>query len=166
MAEPIDLTAKQQTFLVAMRELGTIRKAAETAHVGRSTVQRWREENVNGFRAAFLEAEDHFVDGLVDHVYTILKEMRVGHNPTLMIFMLKALRPNTYRELTQVEDDHARALLKKLEALTAPAVNVEVEDRPDSQLTALEQVARILKAGKAVDVSDEAREYGVAGEDK
>ena len=146
--DAIDLTAKQQAFLIAMRELGTIRKAAETAHVGRSTVQRWREENVNGFRAAFLEAEDHFVDGLVDHVYTLLKDMKVGHNPTLMIFMLKALRPNTYRELTQVQDDHARDLLRKLEALTARTVPAEISDRPDAQLTALEQVQRILKAGE------------------
>ena len=148
MAESIDLTAKQQAFLIAMRESGTIRKAAEIAHVGRSTVQRWRDENVNGFRAAFLDAEDHFVDGLVDHVYTLLKDMKVGHNPTLMIFMLKALRPNTYRELTQVQDDHARDLLRKLEALTGLRVPDAVEDRPDAQLTALEQVARILKAGE------------------
>ena len=146
--DEINLTAKQQTFLVALRELGTVRKAAEVAHVGRSTVQRWRAENVNGFRAEFLEAIEHFTDGLEDQVFELLKDMKVGHNPTLMIFMLKALRPHKYRELTQVQDDHARDLLRKLEALTAPAVAVEQADRPDSQLTALEQVQRILKAGE------------------
>mgnify|MGYP001601337639 FL=1 len=147
VSEAIDLTAKQTAFLIALREYGTIRRAAEIAHVGRSTVQRWREENINGFRAQFLEAEDHFVDGIVDHVYTEMKEWRIGHNPTMPIFMLKALRPNTYRELTQVQDDHARELLKKLEALTGLKVPDAVEDRPDSQLTALEQVQRILNAG-------------------
>ena len=76
-------------------------------------------------------------------MFTMLKDMKVGHNPTLMIFALKALRPLKYRELTQVPDDHARELLRKLEMLNA--VSSVVADKPHSPLTALEQVQQILK---------------------
>lgn len=147
MENAFDLTQKQQLFITALRESGTIRKAAELAHVGRSTVQRWREENINGFRGQFDDAMDHFTDGLEDKMFALLGEMKVGHNPTLMIFALKALRPLKYRELTQVQDEHARALLKKLETFTAKAAKEIEGGRGKSELTALEQVQEILKQG-------------------
>ena len=138
-----ELSDTQTRFLTAFKECGTLRKAAVAAKVGRSTVAKWRADNTNGFRAHFEDALDDFADDLEAQMFTMLKDMKVGHNPTLMIFALKALRPLKYRELTQIPDDHARELLRKLEMLNAvPSV---VADKPLSPLTALEQVQQILK---------------------
>ena len=146
MADPtaLTLTEKQRLFLDAVRGVGTIRKAAEIAHVGRSTVQVWRQENVNGFRGLFEEAQDDFVDGLEAKMFALIDEMKVGHNPTLLIFALKAARPLKYRELTQVPDEAARDLLRKLEEWQKKP-EVMAADKPAGLLTALEQVEQILK---------------------
>lgn len=146
MADIVDISSRQKLFLDALRTMGTIRKAAALAHVGRSTVDKWRSDNTNGFRALFDEALDDFADGLEDKMFALLEEMKVGHNPTLLIFALKAARPLKYRELTQIPDDHARELLRKLELLV-PVAAPELVDKPDPQATVLEQVERILKEG-------------------
>ena len=138
------ITEKQSNFLTALKEVGTMRKAAAAAHVGRSTVDSWRKENLNGFRALFDEALDDFADKLESKMFDLLDEMRVGHNPTLLIFALKALRPLKYRELTQIPDSHAAELMRKLEALEARIV---VEKAAERELTALEQIDELLKKG-------------------
>ena len=151
MPAPIgpDTAQKQQMFLDALREAGTLRKSAELAHVGRSTVAQWRADNVNGFRARFDEALDDFADKLEAKMFELLGEMRVGHNPTLLIFALKALRPIKYRELTQIPDEHARTLLKRLEEF-APKVVAAPESADAAQLSPMEQVEQLLKrAGSA-----------------
>ena len=148
MASPLspDLTQKQELFLDALKEVGTLRKAAVAAHVGRSTIQKWRADNVNGFRDRFDAALDDFADLLETTMFDLINEMKVGHNPTLLIFALKALRPLKYRELTQVTDEKAQDLLRKLEDWRAPAkTEQDKKDQPEVNLTPLEQVERLLK---------------------
>ena len=140
----VDTGMRQQLFLDAIKEVGTLRKAAAAAHISRSTVAKWRSENTDGFRERFNEAIDDFADSLEEKMFDLLAEMKVGHNPTLLIFALKALRPLKYRELTTVPDENARELLRKLEQFTAQAVGSGAAV-DDSQLTALQQVERLLK---------------------
>ena len=147
MAEAIapDLSQKQQLFLDAFRLAGTIRKAAAAARVGRTTVNKWRANNINGFRARFEEATDDFADEIEEMLFERIRAQGPGHNPTLAIFMLKALRPLKYRELTQVQDDSARDLLMKLESWQSKKPDVSVEDKPEVELSPLEQVERLFK---------------------
>ena len=142
----VDTARRQQLFLDAIKEVGTLRKAAAAAHISRSTVAKWRADNTDGFRERFNEAMDDFADSLEAKMFDLLGEMRVGHNPTLLIFALKALRPLKYRDLTTVPDENARELLRKLEQFTANVTGTTaVPDEP--QLTALEQVQKLLKEG-------------------
>ena len=142
----VDTGFRQQLFLDAIKEVGTLRKAAAAAKISRSTVAKWRADNTDGFRERFNEAMDDFADSLEAKMFELLGEMRVGHNPTLLIFALKALRPLKYRDLTTVPDEHARELLRKLEEFTAAATGTTAS-ADDSQLTALQQVERLLKEG-------------------
>ena len=103
---------------------------------------------MDGFRERFNEAMDDFADALEEIMFGLLEEMKVGHNPTLLIFALKALRPLKYRDLTTVPDEHARELLRKLEQFTAAAAATGTAT-DDSQLTALEQVQKLLKENTA-----------------
>ena len=149
MAAPSSPTVgqKQALFLQAFRDTGTIRKASALAEVGRSTVQRWRTDNVDGFRARFDEALDDFADGLEAKMFEMLAEMKVGHNPTMLIFALKALRPLKYRELTQIPDENSRDLLRKLEQWQqspGPGQLDHGQLGPESE-SALQQVERLLR---------------------
>lgn len=150
------LSQKQELFLTALKEVGTIRRAVVVAKTGRSTVDRWRKDNVNGFRARFDEAMSDFADMLEAKMFDLIGEMKVGHNPTLLIFALKALRPLKYRELTQIPDENARDLLRKLEEFTAtaPATAGIAEDRPENMLTAVEQVERLFRANNVKSADD------------
>ena len=112
---PADTEQKQELFLKAIARVKTLRKASELTGVSRNTVRRWRDENVNGFRERFADACEDYIESLEDKMYELIGEMRVGHNPTLLIFALKALRPDTYRDLSTVPNEGARDLLRKLE---------------------------------------------------
>ena len=113
--DAIEVAARQELFLKSYAEVGTIRKAAGIVHVGRNQVHQWREENVNGFRERFAAAHEDYIETLEAKMYDLIGEMRVGHNPTLLIFALKALRPAVYRDLSQVPADGARDVIRALE---------------------------------------------------
>mgnify|MGYP001564126500 FL=1 len=98
------------------------------------------------FDAATVNA--NFADIIEDKALALIQESKVGHNPTLLIFMLKALRPLKYRELTQIPDEHARDLLRKLEEWKAARPDMPADDKSEGELTAMQQVERLLKENK------------------
>ena len=106
----------QKAFLAAFRETGNVRLACEVAGVGRTSHYRWREENP-AYREAFdlarqdatdvLEAEAHrrAVEGIEEPVgwYKGVAGGTVRrYSDVLLIFLLKSLRPERYRERVDV----------------------------------------------------------------
>lgn len=105
---------KQRAFLAAYAELGTVLHAAEAAGINRCTHNAWLADPV--YAEAFEEAKEaaaerlereairRAVEGVEKPVYQ--GGQMVGtireYSDTLLIFTLKGLRPEKYRERFQV----------------------------------------------------------------
>lgn len=89
----------EEVFLNAYRQCGTVKYAAKKAKVGRTTVYRWREESTR-FAKEFEDAQEDAVQELESAAW----ERAKVHSDTLLIFLLKANRPEKYRE--KFEQNH------------------------------------------------------------
>jgi hypothetical protein len=101
---------KREKFLAAYRELGIIRDAAKVANIARATVYRWLDDET--FRAQFEEAKEEAIEklereavrraceGVDKPIYykgQLVDTVR-EYSDTLLIFLLKGLRPDKYAE--------------------------------------------------------------------
>ncbi len=80
-------------FLAAYRECDNIRTAAKAAGINRETVRRWIASDPV-FAAAFEDARQDAIDAMEQ----IGRDRALATSDTLMIFLLKAGRPDKYRE--------------------------------------------------------------------
>ena len=120
---------KKRAFLAAFRETGNVRMACEAANVGRSSHYRWLEAD-----AAYGEAFELAKEDAADILEAEAKRRAVEgveeptgwykgepggyirrYSDTLLIFLLKGLRPEVYREHIEV-----RGLLGKLDLNLLP----------------------------------------------
>jgi hypothetical protein len=112
-------TAQQARYLRAVEQTGTLTAGCKAARVSPHTIYRWRED------AAFAEAEtiarEAFADVLEEeairrawHGVTTVKPIfhqgqpvgevvETTYSDTLLVLMLKAVRPEKYRERKQTE---------------------------------------------------------------
>jgi len=101
-------------FLTALRTSPDVSRAAKAAHVDRSYVYTARQVDVS-FAAAWEDAINQALDAAEGELYrrgvlgiqkpvTIAgkRELVVEHSDTLLIFLLKAHRPERYRERLEV----------------------------------------------------------------
>ena len=89
-------SVKKRAFLVAYAKCGLMMRACAIVDIHHSTYQDWLK-NDKVFRQCFLEAKEWHIQQLeatADERATKLK----GPSDTLLIFRLKALRPEVYRE--------------------------------------------------------------------
>jgi hypothetical protein len=93
-----DQPAWVKPFLAALRKGHSVTKAAKTAKIVRQTAYAHRDINPE-FKAVWQEAIDESVEALED----IARERAVDHSDTLLIFLLKARKPELYRENLKVE---------------------------------------------------------------
>lgn len=107
---------KKKAFLAAFRETGNVRQACDAADVARSSHYRWLDQDPE-YREAFdlaredaadileAEAKRRAVDG-VEELTGWYKGEAGGvvrkYSDTLLIFLLKGLRPEVYRERMEV----------------------------------------------------------------
>lgn len=104
-----------ERYLRTLTETGTLTHSARAAKISPMTVYAWREHDT-AFLVAEQQAKDAFADNLEKEAvrrawHGTLKPVyqagiRVGyirqHSDTLLIFMLKAVRPDKYRERVDV----------------------------------------------------------------
>ena len=105
----------QDRFLALFATHGNVLQSASGAAVGRRTVYDWEQGDVQGFRQRFEHAR---------HAYREAAEAQMDDrlaDPTgnrgsdiLLMFKLKALWPDKYREAVVVVDDTAKRLLDRL----------------------------------------------------
>lgn len=117
MLKETTLTAKKkEAFILALAQTGNVSKACVKAKVSRPTVYRHRATDP-AFAELWAEAEDIYVElleaeadrraktGTLKPVF--YKGQEIGkvreYSDTLLIFRLKALRPDKYRERTQTD---------------------------------------------------------------
>jgi hypothetical protein len=107
---------KKQAFLEAFAQLGTVTHAAQAVGIARTTHHKWLESD-STYAELFAVAREELTesleteairrarDGVEEPVF--YKGEVVGHvrkmSDTLMIFLLKANRPDKYIERSQVE---------------------------------------------------------------
>ena len=90
---------KRATFLASLEEGNSVARAASDAGVGRATAYEWRAAEPD-FAKAWDDAVETGTDALEDEA---IKRAKNGSD-TLLIFMLKARRPEKCKE--RISSDH------------------------------------------------------------
>lgn len=85
-------------FLLTLRENGNVRAACEQAGISRKTAYQHREASKE-FMAQWDEALEDAIDTLEEEA----RKRATNNSDTLLIFLLKAHRPDKYRETTRQE---------------------------------------------------------------
>ena len=111
-----NFTEAQRLFLEVYAEMGVIKRACKVAGVGRSSHYEWMEANPE-YRRAFEEAQEDAADNLEAEVYRRAvkgvkkpagwyKGVAGGYvreySDLLLMFQLKAMRPEKFRERVDV----------------------------------------------------------------
>lgn len=138
-------------FIVALAEGATVTEAAKESGTSRQNAYAYRDRDPE-FAAGWDEVYEHgterleaeafrrAVEGVDQPVYQAGKKVGTVRkfSDTLLIFLLKARKPDTYRERISVDDDRERQQRKALEA--------EDEQTLDKRLTGFDNVTPIRKA--------------------
>lgn len=91
---------KKRAFLLAFMETGSVTESTQIAGVGRQTHYDWLK-NDSEYASVFADAEAIAVQSLEDEAR---KRAKAGSD-TLLIFLLKGLRPDRYKDRSQVYHD-------------------------------------------------------------
>jgi hypothetical protein len=108
--------ARQHKFLAAYKDAGTVTHAAESIGMDRRTHYDWLKTDPD-YAVSYQNAEDAAIDalesearrralvGIEEPVFHQGREVGLTrkYSDALLIFLLKAKRPNTYRERVQVQ---------------------------------------------------------------
>ena len=134
---------RQERFLAAYAACGTITHAAEAAGVSRRTVQDWRTADRLGFLARMDGEAESFADRLEAVAWDLVKRLKPGNSPMILLAMLNAKRSHQYRPATQVDPVTARDTLSELRQLASSGA--VAEDRPEDQgAAAIAEAERLL----------------------
>jgi len=110
-----DLAANQLAFLAAYSATCNVSRAAKSSKIDRCTHYAWLKENEQ-YREAFADAKEQAADTLedeavrrahegVERAATVAgkRELVREYSDTLLIFLLKGMRPEKYRERSEVK---------------------------------------------------------------
>jgi hypothetical protein len=139
---PEDVKARQNMFLEAFDKHGTIKHACMETKIRRETVARWKREDVFGFVDRFDDAKEDYAEIIENVVFERAK--RADCNPILQIFVLKALKPDKYRDQPVITDDVAKDVMKDLRS-KFKGIKFSDDDSPDKSA---EQQAEDILRGK------------------
>ena len=105
---------RQELFLKCVRDVGTIRGACESMGLDESTVYKWRHDDDGNFSDRFAVAKNSFADKLENMAVNRVEQQKPSDNPTLLIALLNANRPEKYRPvaglINEAEDEGLKAL--------------------------------------------------------
>jgi hypothetical protein len=94
------MTAKQRAFLAAYSKLGIISEAARKARIARKDHCNWKADPE--YAAAFETAREEAIE-LLEKIARQRATRSRKPSDLLLIFMLKAARPEVYRDNARVE---------------------------------------------------------------
>lgn len=149
--------ARQDAFLQAFADVGSIRSAAPGAGITRQAVHNWIKDDQYHFRSRFEQAILQFREQLQDLAVERVKVQKPNDNPVLLIAMLNAHWPEKYRRDTVViGSDSSKEMLAELRKLTALAMGSA--SVTEEALTAGQQaeaaMSRVLGPGKVTEIVD------------
>ena len=138
---PEDVIARQQAFLEEFDKRGTIKHACRAVGISRDTYRRWRKEYVNGFDELFSDIRDDFADEVELNLFQRAKDPDC--NPVILIFALKGLKPDKYRDNAVVADESAKSIMEELKTKFR---GIKFDDTPSKEEKTVHQQAEdILK---------------------
>ena len=162
--EPELVKARQDAFLVAYGEVGSIRAACRAAEMGRSTVDQWVRQDAQGFRGRFAVAKEMFREYLQDLAVGRIMEQKPNDNPILLVTLLNAHWPEKYRREAQAVGNEVKEMMvewkkwisdNKKKTRTKEETKV-VDEAEQARLNAIDEVEKILsRRGRVNDNSSE-----------
>lgn len=134
---------RQEVFLAGYVKGGNIMSVtSKMPDVGRRAVYRWRDENVNNFVERFENAQQDHCDLMEREIVGRIQEPKSNRgSDILLMFYMKSLRPDKYRESSLQTPDDARRFLKELREF-AKGGEREVEVEGESPLAVAEEIVR------------------------
>jgi hypothetical protein len=151
------VTPQQRAFLAAFRKTGNVRLACEAAKVGRSSHYRWLSQDP-AYRDAFAVAKEEAADLLEAEAFRRAVhgwDEPVGwykgkaggvvkrYSDALLIVLLKALRPNRYKERVEM-----RGALANLDLNLLPDEAIDRIANGEHVMSVLSSI--VPRAGEAV----------------
>lgn len=112
-------------FLATLKGTGSVMLSCQAAHVSRTAAYKLRTQNQT-FRKQWQEAENDAIETLE----AIARKRASESSDVLLIFLLKAHRPDKYRDVVKVEHTVVREEIKRLAAesgVTEEAILAEYE---------------------------------------
>ena len=134
---------RQEQVLEAFSALGNLTAACESAGVARKTAEHWRRTDALGFANRLENAKGGFGDRLESLAWDLVKKMKPGANPTLLICLLNATLPMKYRPAVQVDPVAARDTLSELRQLASSGSAAE-DQAVDPGAAAVAEAERLL----------------------
>jgi hypothetical protein len=112
---------RQQAFLKAFGQLGTIRAAARTIGIHRDTVNKWLSADLYSFKKRMADVKEEYREFLEDLIHERLTNPQGNRgSDVLLMFREKAEWPEKYREEVKVLGVSAPLqMLEKLKELAA-----------------------------------------------
>jgi len=158
--------ARQEQVLRGFEALGNLTAACEAAGVARKTAEYWRRTDALGFAGRLENAKGGFGDRLESLAWDMVKRMKPGQNPTLLICLLNATLPLKYRPAVQADPVTARDTLSELRQLASSGAAAE-DQVIDQGAAAVAEAERLLgtRAVPGPRISAEDRENGENGAD-
>ena len=137
---------RQEEVLEAFAALGNLTAACESAGVARKTAEHWRRTDALGFAGRLEAAKGGFGDRLESLAWNLVKKMKPGSNPTLLICLLNATLPMKYRPAVQVDPVAARDTLAELRELASSGPGPTSEGVEDRAAAAVLEAERLIGA--------------------
>ena len=146
--EPELVKARQDAFIAAYGECGSIRAACQASEVSRSAYYGWMNNNVQGFKEKFATARDMFREMLQDIAVERVKTQKPNDNPVLLIALLNAHYPELYKKDAQVTNAGKEIMeewKKFLSEYNKPSKeNPKISEVEQQQKNAIDEVEKIL----------------------
>ena len=118
--------------------------ACEAAGVSRRTADHWRRVDALGFTGRLETAKAGFGDRLESLAWDLVKKMKPGSNPTLLICLLNATLPAKYRVQTALDPATARDTLSELRQLANSGPGPTEAGTEDRAAAAVAEAERLL----------------------
>ena len=135
--------ARQEQVLQGFEALGNLTAACEAAGVSRRTAEHWRRVDALGFAGRLELARGGFGDRLESLAWGLVKQMKPGNNPTLLICLLNATLPLKYRPAVHLDPVAARDTLSELRQLASTGT-AEGQVPEDAGARAVAEAERLL----------------------
>ena len=153
MANKENTMAKQDAFIAAYGECGSVKAAAEASQVSRATVYDWISKDLYGFKDKMAVAREIFREMLQDMAVERVKSQKPNDNPVLLITLLNAHWAEKYRRDSQTTNTSAKEIMQEWQKWVSDNKqtskdNPKISEAEQQKQNAINEVEKILSRKK------------------